>query len=370
MSKDYSDLFVKYYPRIYFSKYDPYLPADMDQILRKSKITKTISGKTYNGIELLKQDVLIDTNKDSLVLIDYKQKNVTKENMGKQILCRTSGIWSIKNTKIAGNTITDYIDLVYIITFSWNGTLQPHAFDKEEVVVRLIRNTLVSNTWSLYRVFGSAHGYGMWFNTSQLDFVPDNNNRVIMYSANESHAMYNNLTIQRRIFGFGDDVPGNDIMWEPYEFVVYNDEMDAVVIYDMSGNVLKKGSDTLYLLYSGNFGDNKDNQSWPGSIFRTDYNDTNNMDGYYKYSSMSHLFEGKIPDISPTIRYSVKYIALFIWILYVLYLIYGDYSNYITGRNGIGMTSLFMFLHLLLSVFIFLTASYLGLEIFALNQNN
>jgi acyl carrier protein len=30
-----------------------------------------------------------------------------------------------------------YIDLVYVVTFSWNGTREEHAFDKEEVIIRI-----------------------------------------------------------------------------------------------------------------------------------------------------------------------------------------------------------------------------------------
>ena len=53
-----------------------------------------------------------------------------------------------------------------------NLCIDHNLVDKEEVIVRLVKHSLLeingkpANTWTLYRIFGSAHGYGMWFDNN------------------------------------------------------------------------------------------------------------------------------------------------------------------------------------------------------------
>jgi hypothetical protein len=91
-----SPLFIKYCPIFYFYKKEPYMPANFDDIL-------TIAGLTPQTV--------MDEN---LKLITIPREKRFDNKTGNQILCKTSGFYTIKNTI--------YIDLIYNVTFTWNVT--------------------------------------------------------------------------------------------------------------------------------------------------------------------------------------------------------------------------------------------------------
>jgi hypothetical protein len=328
-------LFIKYCPIFYFHKKEPYMPTNFDEILK-------ISGHTS---ETIKSD-------------DVKIINIPKEKryhvpIATQILCKTSGNFTVKD-------IT-YCDLIYIIIFAWNGTLMDHAFDKEEVVVRIKINGVNDE---LIRVFGSSHGNGMWFNKNKLDFEGD---RIIMYSANESHAMYNKPRVYKSIFGFGNDVTRKDIKWEPSEFVIFG--IDGTVKMIKKDNTQTNG----YSNITGNFdyfkinkyiGNDSNNQEWPGII---DY-DTLNLDGYYKYQGgIDNLFSGPRAKVSQRIRIILRVLVILTWIGLFGYIIFKDILNYKNNNYSKKKLALFITLHTLLVLYLFITGTILGLDIFVLS---
>jgi hypothetical protein len=331
-------LFIKYCPIFYFHKKEHFMPANFDEILK-------ISGHTP---ETVKQDnvKLITINKD-------KRKDIP---IATQILCKTSGNFSVKN-------IT-YCDLIYIIIFTWNGTLEDHVFDKEEVIVRIKINNINDE---LIRVYGSSHGNGMWFNKDQLDFEC---NRIIMYSANESHAMYNKPRLYKRFFGFGNDVTRKDIKWDPSEFVIF--DIDGTVKIIKKTEILTNDfsnitGDFNYFKLNKYIGNNKHSQIWPGSI---NY-DTINLDGFYKYQGgVDNIFNGPKAPLSKTLRIILRVIVILIWILFFGYMIIRDILNYKNHIYSVKKLVLFIVLHILLVVGLFITGTILGLEIFVLNPIN
>jgi len=368
---DYHELFIKHCPLIYFHKDEPYLPASFDDILNVSKITKTVSGTTYDGIQLKDVKVQKDVDNNTLILIDKNKKYITKDSMGKQILCRTNGIWSVtKNNNNNEILYTDYIDLVYIVTFTWNGTLEPHAFDKEEIVVRLIRNSnkIINNTpintWIPFRVFGSAHGYGKWYNYDNLDF-DTTQNKFIMYSALESHAMYSDILVHKRLFGFGNDITKKDILWSPSEFVVFDVDMKDVNVYNNDNIKISASDNTKFFLYNGQIGDEKDKQWWGGSMFLTNTYDTNNLDGWLKFGGgLADLFDGKRPQVSPTIRNSVKIVSGLILLGLLIFII----KHIITYKKNNKYIALFVILYIVLFILMFASSTFIGLELFVFNN--
>jgi len=366
---DFHNLFIKYCPIIYFHKNDPYFQSDFDDILNISKITKTISNKIYDGIELKKPEVFNDVNNNTLIIIDNKQKNIPEEKIGKQILCRTSGIWTVETSNNNQQYYTQYLDLVYTVTFTWNGTLEPHAFDKEEIFIRLIRNSdremngLPINTWIPYRVFGSAHGYGKWYNFNDLD---KEQNRCVMYSALESHAMYSDILVHKRIMGFGNDVTRKDVRWDPSQFVVFNTNMDKVTIYNKNGTKLLDGNDTKYFLYNGTIGDEKNNQLWPGSIYLTNSYDANNLDGWFKFGGgLTDLFDGKNPEVKPHIRYIIRIITVLILASLFGFILYNVATTHKYNNKKIILYGL---LYVFLFILMYISSVYTGLELFVLNN--
>ena len=328
------DLFIKYCPVFYFHNKEPYMPADFDEILKISGITTP-------------SDVL-NTDIEKITIPKEKRKDC---RIAEQILCRTSG-------EIKVNNIT-YIDLIYIVIFAWNGTLEEHGFDKEEVVVRVKINGLNNE---LIRVFGSAHGNGMWFNKDRLDFY---DGRVIMYSANESHAMYNKPRLHKRMFGFGNDVTSKDKKWEPSEFVIINNPNDDVKIYNKEGEI--KG-DFNYFKVNKKIGYGSNYQLWPGAIsLNGDYN-TLNLDGFYKFQGgIDNLFSGPKAVVSPTIRIILRVVVIAAWLGFLGYIIFRDVLNYKDNIYSTKSLILFMTLHIFLVLGLFITGTILGLDIFILN---
>ena len=329
-------LFIKYCPIFYFHKKEPYMPANFDEILKISGITTP-------------SDVL-DAN---IKMITIPKDKRTKCPVATQILCKTSGEFTVKGIK--------YIDLIYIVTFTWNGTLEEHAFDKEEVIIRVKYN----GTDELFRVYGSAHGNGMWFNKDTLDF---DNDRLIMYSANESHAMYNKPRVHKRMFGFGNDVTGKDKRWEPTQFVIIDNNLQTNVnIYKKDGTQIVGTYD--YFKVNKRIGYNKDSQLWPGALELT--YDTLNLDGFYWFQGgIDNLFTGPKKAVSALIRIILRVVVILVWVGFLGYIIFRDVLNYKDHNYSKRELILFLILHIFLVFGLFLTGTILGLDIFILNPIN
>ncbi len=333
---DIVKLFIKCCPIIYFYKDEPYMPCNFDDLLKIANVTK--------------KDL------KNLKLITIPKEKRFDHPIGTQILCRTEGFITASNRT--------YIDLVYIITWTWNGTIEEHAFDKEEIIIRLEKNT--NNEYEIIKVFTSRHGKGLWLNMNEIDIE---NNRIVLYSANESHAIYNEPRVYKRIFGFGNDVCGHDIKWEPTEFVIFmtesidNNNSSSVNIYDSNFNIIK--SNVIYFKYINNIGDTKDSQQWPGQFKYA----TLDIHSYNKYEGgIDNVFSGKYKKINITYRYLLRTISVIVLILFLMFLIYNNViKSSITGKfKNIGLILLQIFIYLLL----FLASAYISWELFILNPIN
>lgn len=327
---DIPKLFVKFHPIVYFYRKEPYMPADMDEILKISNVDK-------NNIP-----ELVPIPKD-------KRQDVP---VGKQILCKTDGEYKI------GKYI--YIDLVYIVTFTWNGTLEEHAFDKEEIVIRLRKEE--NTEYKITRIFGSAHGNGFWFlvDKNEIEFE---NDQPIMYSANESHAMYNKARLHKRIFGFGNDITGKDKKWEPTQFVIFNN--DNVLIYDNTGTNIQ--GDYAYFKTPAKFGDSKNSQPWPGSL----HYDVTNLDAYYKFQGgIDNLFTGRYRQVKPGLRIAFRVFTILAWLGFIGYLVFRDVLSYKAGEYTNKEFILYILLHIFIVFVLFMTGTVLGLDVFVLNPIN
>jgi hypothetical protein len=330
------NLFIKYCPVFYFYKKEPYMPANFNDILKIANLTS-------------------DTVKNANMIIIPKEKRFDCP-IGTQILCRYNYFNTTDNNN---NIIGKYVDLIYIVTFTWNGTREEHAFDKEEVIVRVQINN--DNTDKLVRVYGSAHGNGMWFDKQNLDFE---NDKFIMYSANESHAMYNKPRLYKRIFGFGNDVTGKDKKWEPSQFVIIDQNVN---IYNKDGTKVIGNFD--YFKVNKMIGDAKDSQQWPGAL-ELKY-DTLNLDGFYKFQGgIDNLFTGPGAKVSKTIRIILRVVVILAWVGFLGYIIFRDVLNYKTHYYSKKELILFLILHIFLVLGLFLTGTILGLDIFILNPIN
>jgi hypothetical protein len=320
-------LFIKSKPIIYFYKDEPYLPCDFDNLL---------------NIANVKKEDLPTTN-----LINIPKNKRFDHPVSTQILCKTEGFITVNNRT--------YIDLVYVVTFSWNGTLEEHAFDKEEIIIRLEKN---DNKFNIIRIFGSAHGNGMWWSSKLVDIE---NEHYVLYSANESHAIYNEPRVHKRIFGFGNDECGADIRWEPTEFVIFNID-NTIKIYNDKFVLLN--NDASYFGYNREIGNEKNSQTWPGGLTY----ETLDLDGYYKYQGgFDNLFSGRSKVINTKIRYGLRTICGIIFTLFLGYFIYNNVikTSYATHETikKLGMLTLQLFIF----VSFFIASAYISWEIFIIS---
>jgi hypothetical protein len=272
-----------------------------------------------------------DLNTIELITIPKEKRSDTP--VATQILCKTEGFITVSNRT--------YIDLVYVITFTWNGTLEEHAFDKEEIIIRLEKDNNSNDIYNIIRIFGSAHGNGMWWHSKSVD---TENNHHVLYSANESHAIYNEPRVHKRIFGFGNDVCGAHIRWEPTELVIFNID-NTVKIYDDKFNIIN--NDASYFKYDKLIGNEKNNQKWPGGLIY----ETLDLDSNYKYQGgFDNLFTGKYKVINPNVRYGLRTVCGIIFCLFFGYLIYtnvikSSFTNYkVIKTIGILLLQLLIFI--------------------------
>lgn len=343
MTTNHAPLFIKYAPIIYFHRKEPYMPANFVDILAASDVTIDEKYNINNIPSLSETD-----------LISIDETKAKKHPIASQILCKTNGVFTYNGDS--------YIDLVYIVTFTWNGTREAHAFDKEEVIVRV--HTLDTGD-ELVRVFGSAHGNGMWFDPK---YVEMDGTHPIMYSGLESHAMYNDARTHKRIFGFGNDITEKAYRWEPTRFIIFSLSNDTTPAYSVAeydvNDASKPVAETVgYMMYKGMIGNAKNNQIWPGAQ-RYVY-DTLNMDAFYKYQGgLDNLFTGPHAKVKPSLRNTVRIVAIVAWSVFILYLIYRDALDHMAGHTGVYTMILYMFLHVLVTLGLLVTGSYIGLELF------
>ncbi len=331
------DLYIKSCPIFYFHKKEPYMPCDFDDMLK-------IAGVNIDEFKVNYKDVK---------MITIPEEKKFNHPIGKQVLCKTLGEYTV-----AGET---YIDLMFVLTFTWNGTREPHAFDKEQACVRLFKK---DNKWEIYKIFGSAHGNGMWWEAVRMD---KEDNRVILYPGNESHALYSIAKTHKRIFGFGDDECARDIKWLPTEFVVFTPGLsldEPINIYNDKKELIREN--VSYFAYAGNIGNEENNQEWPGcTIF-----DPTNFDSYYKYQGgFDSLFSGHYKVIDTSIRYLIRTVCAIVWLLFFGFLIYTNMiksSSFNSIYKNIGIFGL----QILIVAILFVTGAYMSWEMFIISPIN
>jgi hypothetical protein len=181
----------------------------------------------------------------------------------------------------------------------------------------------------------------MWWDAVTLDREGD---RVILYPGNESHALYSIAKTHKRIFGFGDDECAKDIRWMPTEFVVYETGhilTGNINIYDDKKTLIREN--VSYFAYSGDIGNEGNNQEWSGNIIF----DPINFNSFYKYQGgFDSIFSGNNKVIDTSMRYLIRSISGVVWFVFFGYLIYNNMiksSSVNSIYKNIGMFGLQLF---------------------------
>jgi hypothetical protein len=103
---------------------------------------------------------------------------------------------------------TIYLDLLFNLLYAYNCMAgDDHAFDSEYVIVRV---AVREGGMTLVSMWTSRHGGGCWNTATQLAFdtglFSDTKSAPVVYVALGSHANYTTPGIQRRLWGFGNDI--------------------------------------------------------------------------------------------------------------------------------------------------------------------
>jgi len=95
-----------------------------------------------------------------------------------------------------------YIDMLFNLLYGFNCMAgDDHEFDSEYVVVRV---AVGAGALDLVSMWTSRHGGGTWVPKNHLQFVDDTH--PVSYVALGSHANYVSPGVQRRLWGFGNDM--------------------------------------------------------------------------------------------------------------------------------------------------------------------
>jgi hypothetical protein len=336
------ELINNFSPIVYFHKKEEYMPIDYDDLLNISDLYQI--RKKSNDIEMIptetlteKKNILKKTNGDNiLVNIDAKKKN--NNPVAKQLITRTNGFWYNEIDKI----IT--VEIAFIYIFSWNGTMEWHPFDTEQIIIRLATYDQGKN-WTLIKIFGSCHGNGKWFNTVssynnsgyQLPPIITKSTEItfekkhpIMFSSLGSHSMYPEAKTHKRFFYFGNDYTKRDIRYQPTEFVLFYGDN----IYSIKENTSKLIKNEAYNYFINNsiVGRYKvSTQIWVGSLYKMsfDLNTQVYLDGFYKFQGgIDSIFNNKKELVNHKIQLAVKISSCIIWSLSLLFLIYYTFKIY------------------------------------------
>lgn len=323
------ELVAAYAPHIYFSKDERYMPASFEYMVDKSKfifngkqLFKDSNGKTdkkavankikdeINGIFDGSPNLIWDEGvKDNQLLLDlgdiqgadgYAGKPDPNNSLYGNPDSPVQYINAYTLGEITAADGTKFIDICYAVYFMWNGTVDYHSADVEEIIIRFQyfqtwdvngyanvqdRDFILSQgiknpcgKWAAVRVFLSAHGNGMWYPTSfpgkpksTIEF--EDGTHPIIYSALGGHAMYPNAGKQKRIFGFADDVTKKGKKWTPNRVAFWNpafvhescsnNKRGKLTVLDVeSKKIIKDNNPFLYLSYlNGKLGNPNNSQS-------------------------------------------------------------------------------------------------------------
>lgn len=202
-----------------------------------------------------------------------------------------------------------YFTVTYLLFYAYNGTLEPHEFDQEYATFlftcksyKFTESTLEIYIPSLERIYLSSHGKGKWFNRNEFELSFDI--RPIIYVALESHSLYNEPLVFRRIFGFGNDETARGELYDPIQ---------NVIVLAHPTSTLIKVYYTLNRLYY--FNGKYENQF--SILFTERRTNLLQYDGYYKVSSTSELWE-----IEPFKKYKGLVVMLLnIFILAIVFIL-------------------------------------------------
>ena len=182
------ELYTKYLPIVYLHSNEQYQPVQVSNYIKNCRLVKETTDNVVMETISNPDDILKYDNKYYLELKDVKSRKGDKDKKQYFYCFSNKG-----NDNFNGS----FIDLTYVLCYSYNGTLSPHDFDTESVTIRLDKNK------KILKIVLTSHGNYVTYNPNQIEFE---GHRPVVYSAWESHAFYPKPENYRRMFNFGNDV--------------------------------------------------------------------------------------------------------------------------------------------------------------------
>lgn len=264
------ELVYKYAPQIRHYSEENYHMASMDWYLPRAKIVEYVKGPGFFGhltdreLNITESNIIDDKYADERFKITRK---VSEAKYGDPRTAKTY-VHVQKAHYQDKPYLNDDIDIQYWFFYPWNGDQgednipftddADHEGDWENVTIT------VDGKGNLKRVFASSHGAGETYGPEGVSKVPGRDN-IIIYAANESHAMYNDKGYNHPDAAFLDPCDDGGLWfssWEP-------GRIEIVEI----GNLYKgyqnysPGTDAIDILHES-FGQQETKPAWLNFIGR------------------------------------------------------------------------------------------------------
>lgn len=211
------DIAKKYSPILLFHQNEKYFPVTIHDYIVNSKLIKN---KTVIAETLVDPNEIVQSTHDPLLI----NTNQFQPQFYLQLKCKIDKTinrgceWFVKNNSINKtelpqtpvyytfihnghhDSIGNFIDIVYVITYCYNGTLLSHSYDSENITIRFI---IKDDTAVPSKVALSTHEGHCWYDYSEFSTTIDS--KINVHVAKSSHAMYPTPRTRKRLFGFGSD---------------------------------------------------------------------------------------------------------------------------------------------------------------------
>jgi hypothetical protein len=319
------ELVKKYCPIFYLHSKEPFFPSPWEEIIKmttlydndKVSISNEKLKKNVNLVISEKHNLQVDKNQDRN-RFNLKLTHIKKEGHfdKPEIQAFITDIIQYKDQK--------FINIKYSLFYAYNGTLDPHLRDIESMIIRLRIDNRTGDKFENYnyinprieKIYLSAHSGGKWFDEKHFD---KEENRIIVYIANESHAYYPKPKIYRRFFRFGDDNCEKSLKYDPSDNII----LLPTIEYKDFMNFYENNLDKQKYFYKG---------QWEGgamSVYHNTKGFVNYFDCYSYQGGVSNVIEKEVsPFYLSILKYLIFPLLFFPLFIFSYNLIFRSYKNY------------------------------------------
>lgn len=233
-------------PICYLNSSEEYFPISLKLYLDNCKIKK---GDNIVDLDLVNENYVSDKN-EKFELIPQGPNNQNPEK--NSIFLGNTNINQVPYIVKINNNNDNTTDIIFFFFFGYNGEVVflfnlikegSHYSDIEHIVMKVDTNKFnnISNSKnafeSILSVYYSAHSGGTLVLKNDLE---TENNRVVIYIANKTHASYPKKGLYLRLYGVGNDHVEKFYRWFPNNLFIVDNNNDILL-----NNFVKKYKGTM-----------------------------------------------------------------------------------------------------------------------------